>query len=312
MSVYAYSVRRLLQALLILFGVLCVLFLLFHVVGGDPALVYAGKNADAQSIELLRQQMGLQQPLVTQFSLFVKQALFLDWGTSWVSGRPVVNLVFEGLGPSVTVTLTGFVFSFLLALALAYVSVHYRGRWPEIVLNATVALLMSVSFIVLILFFQKLFAFTLNWFPVYGWGDGFEKWRFAALPSLIFMIATFSGKFLIFRELIAEEMNKRYVTTARSKGANARRIYFVHVFKNICPSFATLISAQVPALITGSLLLEMFFGIPGVGYLLLRSIQSSDFPTVKALTIFGSFIYIGCLFVGDMVVHWSLPSRERL
>lgn len=311
MSIYAYSVRRLLQAFLIFIGTLSVLFALFHVAGGDPALVYAGKNADAQTIEVLRQQMGLNQSLGVQFFIFLKDALLMDWGTSWVSGRPVANLIFEGLVPSVAVTVSGFLLSLLLSLFLAYVSVHFRGQWVERALNVLASVLMSLSFIVVILFCQKFFAYTLDWFPVYGWENGFGMWRYVALPCFIYVIATSSNKFLLFREMILEEMDKRYVTTAVSKGASLLSIYRTHVFKNIWPSFVTLVSAQAPSLITGSLLLEMFFGIPGVGNLLLKSIQSSDFPTVKALTIFGSFVYICSLFLGDLIVQWSLPARER-
>ncbi len=312
MSFTSFCVRRGVQALFIFAGVLTVLFALFHLVAGDPVMVYAGKNADAQTIELLRQQMGLDRSLATQFFIFLKDAIFLDWGTSWVSQRPVLHVVAEGLIPSVSVTLTGFALSLLLSLALAYVSVHFHGTVVEILLNAVVALLMSVSFIVIVLFFQKLFAYTLDWFPVYGWEEGFGQWRYVALPCLIFAVATFSSKFLLFREVILEELEKRYVVTAQSKGASVSSIYFVHVFKNIWPTLVTMISSQVPALITGSLLLELYFGIPGVGHLLLKSIQASDFPTVKALTVFGSFVYILFLFLGDLFIFWALPARESV
>lgn len=312
MSLYAYCMRRCLQAVLIFFGVLSVLFILFHIVGGDPALMYAGKNADARTIELLRHQMGLDRGIFIQYCIFLKHAVLFDWGTSWVSQRPVLTLIAEGLGPSVSVTFTGFALSLVLALALAYVSVHFRGRWIENGLNAIVALLMSVSFIVVILFMQKLFAYNLDWFPVYGWDSGWAQWQYVALPCLIFMVSTFASKFLVFREMIAEEMEKRYVTTARSKGVSQRAIYLRHIFRNLLPTLVTLISAQVPALITGSLLIELYFGIPGVGYLLLKSIQSSDFPTVKALTLFGSLVYIVSVFIGDLVAHIALPTREDL
>lgn len=311
MSFAAYCLRRFVQTLFVFIGVISILFLLFHVVGGDPALVRAGKNADARSIELLRQQMGLHHSLFIQYLNFVKDAFTFNWGTSWAAQRPVMGMIVEGLGPSLSVTLSGFVITFWVSLALAYAAVHFRGEWPEKIVNGTVAFLMSISFIVVILFMQKLFAYTLDWFPIFGWDSGVERWRFVALPCFIYVVGSFAPKYLVFRALIREELDKRYVLTAQSKGVSWFSIYFSHIFKNIFPALITLVSAQIPALLTGSLLLEIYFGIPGVGHLLLKSIQGSDFPVVKGLTIFGSMAYIFFVFAGDLLAHAFLPQGEK-
>lgn len=291
-------------------GVITVLFFIFQVAGGDPALVHAGKNADAQTVELLREQMGFTQPLLRQYWQFTADALLWDFGTSWATQRPVLAMIGEGLGPTLSITVISFTLTFLFSLALAFVAIHFRFRFLEKIINASVALLMSLSFIVVILFMQKLFGHTLDWFPVFGWESGEGRWRFVALPCFIYLVGSFSPKFLLFRTLISEELEKKYVLTAQSKGLSWSRIYFVHILKNISATLVALISAQVPALLTGYLLIEVYFGIPGVGHLLLKSIQSSDFPTVKALTLLGALVYIVFVFLGDILVQALSPREE--
>ncbi|MCB9072705.1 MAG: ABC transporter permease [Bdellovibrionaceae bacterium] len=292
-------------------GTSTLLFVLFHFVGGDPVLTFAGKNADAATIAQLRQDLGFSGSLLQQYVRFTRETFLWDWGTSWVSHGSVLKRIGEGLGPSLTITLPGFLIAYFLALLLAFLAVHYFERWPDTLLQFIVSFLMSVSFVVLILFCQKIFAYDLAWFPVYGWDhDIFKRWSYAALPIAIFTLATFPAKVLVIRSLIAEEIEKKYVLTARAKGVFTHTIYFSHVLKNILPGVFTMMWAQVPALLTGSLLLEAFFGIPGLGNLLLNSIQASDFPVVKALTVMGSIIYIVCVFIGDVLIFILDPRLE--
>lgn len=312
MSLSAFCIRRFLQAIAIFLGVTGVLFFLFYIVGGDPALMYAGKNADARSIELLREQMGLNAPLGVQFLKFVKEALFCDWGTSWSTQRSVATMVWERLGPTLAITVTGFVLGILFSLVLAFLSHFWRGRKIEKIILFLISCLMSVSFISVILFMQKLLAFDLNLFPIFGWDRGWGGIHYVILPVLIYVVGSISPKFLLFRSVIAEEWEKRYVLTAQSKGLAWSRIYGLHIFKNMWPLMVTVVATQVPALLTHSLLLEIYFGIPGLGHLLLRSIQSGDFPVVKALTVLGASTYIVCLFFSDVIMKYFLPHEDTL
>lgn len=312
MSLGLFCIRRLLQSLMVFLGVASILFLLFYIVGGDPALVFAGKNADTRSIELLRQQMGLDQPMYWQFLRFLKESVVFDWGTSWSTNRSVCTMIWEGVGPSLAITLSGFIITLFLSLVLAFLSHHWRYKKRDKIILFFVSCLMSVSFITIILFMQKLFSFELNMFPVFGWESGWGSLQYVVLPVLIYIVGTVSPKFLLFRSVIFEEAKKRYILTAQSKGLSWPRIYGLHIFKNLWPFLVTIVATHVPALLTHSLLLEIYFGIPGLGHLLLRSIQGGDFPVVKALTILGASIYIVSLFLADVAMKFFFPQENSL
>ena len=312
MSLGLFCARRLLQSIAVFLGISVILFLLFYIVGGDPSLVFAGKNADASSIELLRQQMGLDQPVHIQFIKFIKESVLFEWGTSWYTQRSVGAMIREAIGPSLAITVSGFIVSVVLSLMLAFLSHYWLNTKREKIILFVVSCLMSVSFISIILFMQKFFSFELNMFPVFGWENGWGSIHFVVLPILIYVVGTFSPKFLLFRAVILEEAKKRYIVTAQSKGLSWLRIYSVHILKNLWPLLATIIATQIPALLTHALLLEIYFGIPGLGHLLLMSIQGGDFPVVKALTVLGASLYIFSLFVADVAVKYFFPQENSL
>jgi peptide/nickel transport system permease protein len=311
-SLGVFCVRRFFQSIAIFLGVSSILFLLFYVVGGDPSLVFAGKNADIKTIEFLRQQMGLDQPVYLQFIKFITDSVVFDWGTSWSTQRSVKAMIWEGVGPSLAITVIGFIVTVVFALVLAFLSHNWMNKKREKIILFSVSCLMSVSSISIILFMQKLFSFELNMFPVFGWESGWGSVHFVILPIMIYVVGTFSPKFLLFRSVIFEEAKKRYILTAQSKGLSWLRIYTVHILKNLWPLLTTIVAIQIPTLLTHALLLEIYFGIPGLGHLLLTSIQGGDFPVVKALTLLGASIYILGLFVADVLVQYFFPQEKSL
>jgi peptide/nickel transport system permease protein len=311
--ILTFLIRRILYAVSVVVGTTSVLFVLFHMVGGSPATVLAGKNADAQTILRLQQKLGFDKSLADQYGDFLFSALTFDWGASWTSGRPVSALMMESIGSSLSISLPGFLLSYFLSLGLAFLCVHYINRWPDKIIQFSISVVMSFSFVVVIILGQKFLAYDLQLFPVYGWDeDGWGRWYYAALPILIYTVGTFSPKVLMIRALIAEEISKNYILTGRAKGLSLPRLYFVHLLRNITTTLLTLMWAQIPALITGSLLLEAFFGIPGIGYLMLYSIQNSDFPTIKALSLMGSYVYIATVLAGDILNSFLDPRLESV
>lgn len=309
--IFSFVTYRFTYALSVVLGAITVLFLLFHTVGGDPALAYAGKNADAATVQQLRHELGFDGSLWHQYRGFITSTLVWDWGTSWTTHRSVSSTLLEGLGASLSITVPGFFLSYALSLFLAFLAAHYLHRLPDYCIQWGTSVLMSISFVILILFFQKTLAHQWGLFPVYGWdGSWGERWSYAALPILIFAVSTFAPKVLIVRTMIVEELNKNYIRTARAKGVGLKNIYFYHLLRNILSSILTLAWAQFPTLITGSLLLESFFGIPGIGRLLLDAINNGDFPVVKALTICGSIVYITSVFLGDILNYLVDPRME--
>jgi len=282
-------------------GVTLVTFCLFHGVGGDPALHYAGKNADAATIQSLRHELGLDQSLPVQYFSYLKRAALFDWGRSWATSQPIGEILWSGLGPTLSVTVPAFAISIYVAVLLALVGAYRRGWWDRAIVFGALAS-MSISLLVYIILLQKWLAFDANLFPVYGW-DASSPGKYLLLPWLIYVIASAGPKTLLFRAALLEEARHDYVRTARAKGLDEWSVYTRHVLKNAILPIVTLSLSQIPALITGSLLLEAYFGIPGLGGELANAIHGSDFPVIQAMTVIGSLVYIFFNIVND--VAWA-------
>ncbi len=304
--------RRIISALITFLSVIIIIFCLFYVVGGDPAAILAGKNASAESLAQTRHELGLDQSLPLQLADYLRNSVTLDWGLSWATKQKVSSMMFSSIGASLSLTVPAFIISVLLALVFAFVAASKKSYWDQtIYLFCT--LLMSFSFVVFILVAQQWLAFQWNLFPVYGWDPSWTaRWSYIALPCFIYVVATLAPKVFIFRAALFNELQQDYVRTAYAKGLSPLSIFGVHVFKNASIPILTLVTSQVPSLITGSLLLETYFGIPGVGHLLLKAIQESDLPVIQAITVLGTALYIFFNLVNDLVAFLLNPRLEWL
>lgn len=306
-----FVLRRLVGAVFVLWGVTLITFTLFHLVGGDPALLYAGKNASAETIAQIRHEFGLDRSLLAQYFSFLKQTLTWDWGESWASHQNVSQMILQSVGATLSLTLPAYFLTILLSLGFALIAVSKKSWWDQMIcLMCTV--LMSFSFLVFIIYAQKLFAFDMSLFPVYGWDPSWSgRWLYISLPCLIYAMASIAPKILLFRSTLLNEEEQDYVRTAFAKGLSTRQVYFSHILKNAALPIVTVITSQMPSLITGSLLLEAYFGIPGLGGLLLKAIQGSDLPVIQALTVIGSMLFIVFNLLNDLLAA-LLDARVEL
>ena len=284
----AFILRRLWQMLPTMAGVVLLVFLLFNWVGGDPAYILAGKMSDAEAIANIRRQLGVDQPYHVQLWIFVKQILTFDFGNSWATGERVSHIMTTRLGPSLTVliplTILETVFGIALALAIAFV----RGSLTDRAVMIACTVGMSISILVYIIVFQYGLAYQLGLFPVQGWGAslGENLLRYAALPILIGLAVSIAPTLRLYRSFVLDEVGQDYVRTARAKGLPERRIMWVHVLRNAAIPIITHVMANLPALLIGAFLLERFFGIPGIGREVILAVERSDFPVIKAITVY--------------------------
>ena len=284
----AYILRRLWQMLPTMLGVVLLVFVLFNWVGGDPAYILAGKMSSAESIANIRRQLGVDQPYYVQLGIFLKQIVTVDFGQSWATGETVSNIIATRLGPSLTVLIPLTVLETLLGIALALVVAFVRGSVLDRAVMIACTVGMSVSILVYIIVFQYGLAYRLGWFPVQGWGNGFWEnlLRYAALPILIGLAVSVAPTLRLYRTFVLDEVNQDYVRTARAKGLGERRVMWVHVLRNAAIPIITHVMANLPALLIGAFLLERFFGIPGIGREVILAVERSDFPVIKAITVY--------------------------
>ena len=284
----AYIVRRLWQMIPTLLGVILLVFILFNWVGGDPAYVLAGKISSAEQIENIRRQLGVDQPYIVQLGIFIKQVLTGDFGASWSTNEAVSHIMATRLGPSLTVLVPLLIISTLVAIGLALGVAYVRGSLTDRAVMIVCTVGLSISILVYIIVFQYFFAYKLGWFPVQGWGDSF--WQnlvvYASLPILIGLVVSIAPDLRLFRTFVLDEINADYVRTARAKGLSENRIMWVHVLRNASIPIITHVMAQLPGLLIGAFLIERFFSIPGIGREVILAVERSDFPVIKAITVY--------------------------
>lgn len=297
-----YVSRRVLYMIPTLFGVTLVTFLLFNVVGFDPAAQLAGKHASAEQIQEIKQQLGLDRSLPMQYVFFLKQILTLDFGRSWATKQDIVSIFIEGVGPSASLTLPAFFIAQMITIVIGLVLVNIRGSLTDRLVRIFCLAALSISSLVYILFGQHTLAYQWGLFPISGWDpDIVGRWEYLALPILIFVVISLGSNILFYRTVFLDEIFQDYVRTARAKGLNQKTIMLKHVLRNALIPIITRTILQMPFLILGSLLLESFFGIPGLGGLLVQAIQNADFPVVKAMTFLGAVLYMVFQLISDVL-----------
>ncbi|GAC1320295.1 MAG: ABC transporter permease [Collimonas sp.] len=284
----AYILRRLWQMLPTMLGVIVLVFFLFNWVGGDPAYILAGKMSNPQQIANIRTQLGIDQPYYIQLWIFIKQIVTFNFGTSWSTGESVANVILTRLGPSMTVLIPLTILETLIAVALALAVAFVRGSKTDRAVMVACTVGMSISILVYIILFQYWFAYKLSLFPVQGWGNSFAEnlFHYSALPILIMLAVSIAPSLRLYRTFVLDEVNQDYVRTARAKGVKERRILWVHVLRNAAIPIITNVMSNLPALLIGAFLIERFFSIPGIGREVILAVERSDFPVIKAITIY--------------------------
>jgi peptide/nickel transport system permease protein len=284
----AYIVRRLWQMVPTMLGVVLLVFILFNWVGGDPAYVLAGKMSNPEQIANIRRQLGVDEPVYVQLWIFIKQIVSFDFGASWSTGESVSSIIGSRLGPSLTVLLPLTVLETVIAIALALAVAAVRGSLTDRAVMIACTVGMSISILVYIIVFQYWLAYQLGLFPVQGWGDNLvdNLFRYALLPIIILLAVSIAPNLRLFRSFVLDEIHQDYVRTARAKGLSESRILSVHVLRNAAIPIITYVMSNLPALLIGAFLVERFFSIPGIGREVILAVERSDFPVIKAITVY--------------------------
>ena len=316
-----YVLKRLAETIPTTIGILLLTFVLFNVVGGSPAEVVLGKNATAEAVAAFNHKWGYDKPLIfgdcsdcsivrlfdSQFFNFVAGICKGDFGYSIENQEPVMEVLKHGVGPSLSLTVPILVGGVIVALMLALLAAAMRGGWVDRAVLLFSAVLMSVNYVIWVLAGQFFLAYKAGIFPVWGYGNAF----YLVLPVFIGIFSSLGPDVRFFRTAILDEIYKPYVLTARAKGLSGWTIMTRHVLRNALIPIVTYVSLSIPYLFTGSLLLESFFGIPGLGSVSINAIHSSDMAVVRAVVVLGSLLYQFVNLVTD-VLYAFLDPRVRM
>ncbi len=305
-----YAAKRIAQVIPTTLGVLLITFLLFNVVGGSPAQVVLGKNASAETIAAFNHKWGYDKPLVwaadSQFVNFVTNLVRGDFGYSLEMNEPVKDVLLRGVGPSLSLTVPILVGGTIVALMLAMLAAAFRGRFLDRAILFGSTILMSVNYVVWVLAGQFLLSYKAGLFPVWGYRGAV----YLVLPVVIGIVSSLGADVRFFRTAILDEVYRPYVLTARAKGLSGARIMMHHVLPNALIPIVTYVSLSIPWLFTGSLLLESFFGIPGLGSVSINAIHSADMAVVRAVVVLGALLYQFVNLATDLL-YAALDPRVR-
>ncbi len=312
---FAYIVRRILQAIPILLGAIFVFFLIFNVVGGADkmaAAAFQGSNqVDPEAMDLVKKQMGLDKPLPIQYLNMVKQSLTLDFGNSIAQKRPIKKMIFRHAPKSLALTFPILIFQVVLGIIFSMICAFNRGKFPDKFFTYTSVIGMSVPVLVIIMLGQRFLAYKWGLFPIAGWRNGIGAIKYLILPWILMTIAGLGGFIRYYRTVFIDETKQDYVRTARAKGVSENAIRFKHVFKNAAIPFLTQVIMAIPFLIVGSFFVERFFMIPGLGFLTVASVQSYDFPVLIATVVIFTMFFIIFNTLTD-ILYGVFDPRVRL
>ena len=314
-----YVLRRRGETIPTTIGILLLTFVLFNVVGGSPAEVILGKNATAESVAAFNRRYGYDKPLFfgsfgseggvfdSQFFNYVKDLARGDLGYSIEMNEPVADVLKRGVGPSLSLTVPILAGGVMVALMLATVAAACRGGWADRTVLVGSTVLMSVNYVVWVLAGQFFLSYKAGLFPVWGYRGAV----YLALPVLIGILSSLGPDVRFFRTAILDELYRPYVLTARAKGLGRVAVLVRHVLPNALIPIVTYVSLSIPYLFTGSLLLESFFGIPGLGSVSINAIHSSDMAVVRAVVVIGALIYQFVNLATDLAAA-ALDPRVKL
>lgn len=300
----SYFLKRLLGLLPTLLIVAVLVFLFVHMLPGDPARLAAGPDADPQTVALVRKDLGLDQPLPRQFTDFFGRMAHGDFGISLRSKRPVSVEIGERFMPTLWLTVTSMVWSVLFGMAIGIASAVFRNQWPDR-LGMTLAV-SGISFpaFALGMLLMEIFSVWLGWLPTVG----ADSWRHYILPSITLGAAVAAIMARFTRASFVEVIQEDFVRTARAKGLNERVVILKHCLRNALIPVVTMMGLQFGFLLGGSIVVETVFNWPGLGRLLVDSVNMRDYPVIQALVLLFSLEFILINLVVDVLYGFINPT----
>ncbi len=303
----SYLISRLFMAAWVIFGVTSLVFFLIHWVPGDPVEVMLGESASAVDREALRQALGLTQPILQQWGSFLTGVFTLDLGTSLFYQQPVMELLNGHYLATLELAVAAFAIAVVIAIPLGVIAAARQGTAWDFGAMGFSLLGVSIPNFWLGPLLVMVFSLGLGWFPV----SGREGAGAVVLPAITLGTSLAAILSRMVRSSLLEVLGEDFIRTARAKGLSARQVLIRHGLRNAWLPILTLLGMQVGALLGGAVITEIIFNWPGIGSLLIESIQKRDYPVVQACVLVISLAYVMINLITDLLYAWVDP-RIRL
>jgi peptide/nickel transport system permease protein len=305
---FRYIQRRILLMIPTILLTSLVVFLMLHLIPGDPASIYLGENqATPERLEQIREQLGLNRPLYVQFADFLLKAAQGDLGRSVQTNRPVIEEIAVRLPNTITLAISAMTLAIVLGVTLGVVAGLRQNTWLDTALMLVALAGVSIPVFWLGLLFILLFAVQLGWLPATGEGG----WRGLILPTISLAALSTATLARLVRSSIIEVLNQDFLRTSRAKGLRQATIVVRHALPNALIPVITVIGLQFGALLSGAVITESVFARVGLGKLVVDSIQNKDFPTVQGVILVLATIYVVVNLIVDLS-YAVIDPRIRL
>ncbi len=321
MDILKFAVRKLFGGIPLILGVTFISFLLMVYYGPDLTWEKLGKNPTQQDIIDVRHELGYDQSFAKRYGSYLKQLVTMDFGNSQMTDKKVSSILKETMPVSLHLIIPGFILGNVIAIALALFAAYHRGSWVDKLIMTGSVVGMSISFLIVIIAFQLLFcsSYGLDLFPVRGWEvynpEGNIIWsqyfKYVTVPTLATVFVALGYNTRFYRAVLVEEMTKDHVRTAKAFGHKPASLLFKSILKNAMVPITTRIMFSIPlVVVSGSLLIESYFGIPGVGKITYDAIVAGDQNILKAIVGLTAVLFVVVLLLTDILYRVFDPRVE--
>ncbi|GIN61217.1 ABC di/oligopeptide transporter inner membrane subunit [Robertmurraya siralis] len=311
----SYLFKRIYSLIPVLFVVSVAIFLIVHITPGDPAAIILGMEATEEQIASLNEEMGLNEPIVKQYLLWVGGVLQGDFGQSYFMKEPVLDSILSHLGPTISLAILAEIVALIIAIPIGIFAAYRRGSFTDHTLMVATLLGMAVPSFLLGLLLMLSFGVYLQWLPIAGYKPLTEGlWthlRYLILPALSLGAIQAALVARMTRSSMLEVLNKNYVKTARSKGVKEHKVITKHALRNAFLPILTVIGQSFGTLVTGAVVVETIFNLPGLGQLIINSIERRDFAVIQGVVLFVTLIYVFINLIVDLL-YGVIDPRVRL
>ncbi|MFE1627443.1 nickel ABC transporter permease [Brevibacillus reuszeri] len=301
-----YLWNRLAAGLLVVFGISVFTFALVHMIPGDPVRMMLGQKATQEQVEQVREQMGLNKPLVEQYATYITGIVQGDFGTSLKTGQPVLKEITNRFPATVKIAVSAIFIAIVVGIAMGMVAAKYKDTIVDRAVLTLATLGVSIPGYWLGLLLMLLFAVKWKWFPIAG-GTGLKD---LVLPAVTLGVYASTIICRLTRSGMLEVLSQDYIRTARAKGIDETIILFRHAFRNVMIPVVTVVGLQMASLLGGAVLIEQVFSWPGIGTLAIDAIFSRDFPMIQGTTLFMGIVYVSVNILIDLLYGFIDPRID--